>query len=139
MTDDDRKRYEVGYGKPPKDTQFEKGRSGNPKGRPKGTPDLKTIVRKSLSSQVTVTEGGKKKKVSTLTATVMRLNEKALKGDMRAIEKLLSLASDMAAELEAQKESRSLSARDAEIMERFKASMLGKKEPSSAEEETDDK
>ena len=130
MSKDQKKGYEVGYGKPPKDTQFEKGKSGNPKGRPIGTPDLKAIVRKLLLSQVTITEGGKKKKVSALTATVMRLNEKALKGDMRAIEKLLSLASDMAAELEAQKESRNLSARDAEIMERFKASVLGKQEPS---------
>lgn len=134
MREDD---YQVGYGKPPKDTQFEKGKSGNPKGRPKGTPDLKTIVRKLLSSQVTITASGKKKKVSTLTATVMRLNEKALKGDMRAIEKLLSLASDMAAELEAQKESRSLTARDAEIMDRFKASVLGKQNPSAAKDDGD--
>jgi hypothetical protein len=27
--------YEVGYGKPPQSTQFKKGKSGNPKGRPK--------------------------------------------------------------------------------------------------------
>jgi hypothetical protein len=116
--------YDVGFGKPPKSGQFQKGKSGNPKGRPKGTPDLKTILRKLLSAQVTITENGRKKRVSTLTATVMRLNEKALKGDMRAIEKLLSLAAEMAAELEAQREARSLGATDKEVMERFRNSVL---------------
>ena len=28
--------YEVGYGKPPQATRFQPGKSGNPKGRPKG-------------------------------------------------------------------------------------------------------
>ena len=116
--------YDVGFGKPPKSGQFQKGKSGNPKGRPKGTPDLKTILRKLLSASVTITENGKKKRVSTLMATVMRLTEKALKGDMRAIEKLLALAAEMAAELEAQREDRALGATDAEVMERFRNSVL---------------
>jgi hypothetical protein len=34
--------YQVGYGKPPKHTQFKPGKSGNPQGRPKGTKNLKT-------------------------------------------------------------------------------------------------
>jgi hypothetical protein len=29
--------YEVGYGKPPRSRRFSKGRSGNPKGRPRGS------------------------------------------------------------------------------------------------------
>ena len=36
--------YEVGYGKPPKDSQFKKGESGNKRGRPKGVKNLKTEV-----------------------------------------------------------------------------------------------
>ena len=45
MTED----YEIGYGRPPKSRQFKKGRSGNPKGRPKGSLNLKTIVRRELA------------------------------------------------------------------------------------------
>ncbi len=32
----------VGYCKPPKRTRFQPGQSGNPRGRPKGTKNLKT-------------------------------------------------------------------------------------------------
>jgi len=28
--------YKIGYGKPPKSSQFKRGKSGNPKGRPRG-------------------------------------------------------------------------------------------------------
>jgi hypothetical protein len=36
-------KYEVGYGKPPKDTQFKPGQSGNPKGYKKHVKSLKTL------------------------------------------------------------------------------------------------
>ena len=35
-------KYEVGYGKPPKRTQFKKGRSGTPKGKPACRKNFKT-------------------------------------------------------------------------------------------------
>lgn len=123
MTDHQDREDPVGYGKPPKSGQFKKGQTGNPKGRPKGSLDLNTYVQQMLSAQVTVTEGGKRKRVNSLQATLMRLAEKSLKGDMRAIEKVLSLAADMADELEARSEGRKISGRDKEIMEWFKQSV----------------
>ena len=82
MADDD---YEVGYGKPPKESRFTKGLSGNPKGRPKGTRNFKTDLEEELHEQVRITEGGKSEEVSKQRAIVKRTVEKALKGDMRAV------------------------------------------------------
>jgi hypothetical protein len=41
--------YKVGYGKPPKSGQFKRGKSGNPKGRPKGSLKLATDLAAELN------------------------------------------------------------------------------------------
>lgn len=88
MSDD----YEVGYGKPPKHSQFRKGQSGNPKGRPKGSRNFSTDLKATLAERVRVTKGGKAMTVSTQLATLLRLREKALAGDERALGRLIELA-----------------------------------------------
>jgi Family of unknown function (DUF5681) len=84
---------EVGYRKPPKRTQFEPGKSGNPKGRPKGVPNFSTDVGKALSKSVKVHKNGRDSSISTQMASLMVLREKALHGDLRALDHLLDLAS----------------------------------------------
>ena len=83
--------YGVGYGKPPKHTRFKPGRSGNPKGRPKGTKNLKADLTEELSERISVSEGGKPKKLSKQRALVKSLTAKAIKGDARAISTIINL------------------------------------------------
>lgn len=81
--------YEVGYGKPPKHTQFKPGKSGNPKGRPKKTRNFKTDLEEELGALVTINEGGKKQTISRQQAIIKRTMEKALQGDLRAVKMLV--------------------------------------------------
>lgn len=83
--------YEVGYGKPPKRTRFKPGQSGNPKGRPRSRRNLSTMLGDVLREPVYVTLNGKRRKVSSETAILLRLREKALAGDHRSINTLFSL------------------------------------------------
>jgi len=86
------KDYEVGYGKPPKNSQFKKGESGNPKGRMKNTRNLKTDLNKILEKRISVREGDRKFMVSGQEGMLMSLMSKCLKGDTKAINTLINLA-----------------------------------------------
>jgi hypothetical protein len=83
--------YEVGYGKPPKHTRFKKGQSGNPRGRPKGTKNLKTDLTEELSERVRIREGGRTRSISKQRAIVKTLVAQAAKGDARATANLIGL------------------------------------------------
>ena len=84
--------YEVGYGKPPKHTQFQPGRSGNPKGRRRGANNLQTDVLRMLREPVKLRSGDKVRTISTQEATLRKLREKALNGDARALDRFVELA-----------------------------------------------
>jgi len=79
----------VGRGKPPKHTQFRKGVSGNPEGRPKGSKNLSTLIMEAANAEVTATIDGKVRRISKLQATAMQLATKASVGDQPAINKFL--------------------------------------------------
>jgi hypothetical protein len=95
MPGDDNKPYSVGFGKPPKPTQFRKGLSGNPKGRPKSSRNLETVLERTLKEKVVINENGVRRTVTKLEAAVKQLVNQAASGDLSAMRQLLALASSV--------------------------------------------
>lgn len=85
--------YPIGYKKPPTHTQFKKGQSGNPKGRPKGVLNVATALNKALAEKITVVENGRRKQVTKLHAAIVGMTNRAVKGDAKAMQQMLSLSS----------------------------------------------
>src|SRR5918993_707514 len=80
-----KQRNGVGYGSPPVYRQFKPGRSGNPKGRPPGSRNLRSAVEKIFTDKITIREGSKVRKVTRLEAVRLTNLNQALKGDQKAI------------------------------------------------------
>src|SRR5258706_11992258 len=84
--------FRVGYKKPPQHSRFQPGRSGNPHGKQKGVRNLGSDVKRTLEVPVRLNEQGRARRVSTQHAVLLRLREKALKGDARSLDRFLELA-----------------------------------------------
>lgn len=87
--------YEVGYGKPPTSTRFKPGRSGNPKGRPKGARNrpavtspiverMKEIVLEEAYRTITINDADRQVSVPMVQAIMRSLAVNAAKGNPRA-------------------------------------------------------
>ena len=83
--------HEIGYKRPPKASQFKKGRSGNPRGRPKGSNNFLTLLEQELGQSIVVNENGKKKTISRMQAMVKRMVSGALQGETRAMLTLVEI------------------------------------------------
>ena len=125
--------YEVGYKKPPKNTRFKAGQSGNPSGRSKGSKNLKTLVGKELNDSVDIREGGRRKVVSKRDVVAKQLVKKGMEGHDRSIEALLRLDDELdqmakaeQAAAEAVERSEPLSSTERDILADFEIGLRAK-------------
>lgn len=94
--------YEIGYGKPPRQHQFKKGTSGNPKGRRKGARNEATILRELMEQKVEVRQSGKTRKFIVLEALLRKLVDDAFKNNHNAMKLVLDRYRSIAAAHEAE-------------------------------------
>ena len=85
------KTSQVGYCNPPGHARFKKGQSGNPKGRPKGTLNMATVLERALREKVVINENGRRKTVTKLEASIKQLINKAASGELKALQLLTAL------------------------------------------------
>jgi hypothetical protein len=128
MPPDDERDYEVGYGKPPRHTRFEPGRSGNPRGRPPGAKNMKTLLSKALNELVVVTERGGRRKVSKREAIVTQLVNRSAKADYKAIQILLGMLRDIEGNTDAHSSDAAFTEADAQIIQRIRSRLRDEKE-----------
>jgi len=83
--------YPVGYGKPPQHSRFKKGRSGNPRGRPKRSESFARLAQRTLNERIAIKENGERRVISKLEAVLKQLINKAATGDTRAIREIIKL------------------------------------------------
>ena len=95
MPADNQGNYEVGYGKPPLHTRFQKGKSGNPAGRPRGQKNLATLLSDALDQKISVVENGQRKRISKREAIVTQLVNKSASADLKATQIVLAMLRDV--------------------------------------------
>jgi len=121
--------YENGYGKPPVDKRFQPGQSGNSKGRPKGSKNTYKLLDDILNQKVQMTQDGKQVKINKKTAILLQTVNKAVKGDMKALQILLPqmIVADGKNE-EHEKVITALSQDDQKLIEQYTKSLKGGEE-----------
>jgi hypothetical protein len=118
--------YEVGYGKPPQHSRFRKGQCGNPRGRPKGSKNLATIVGEALDQKVVVNEGGRRRKITKREAVITQLVNRSAQADLKATQMLLGLMHEIERRSEtASAEARTFTDKDRQVLAVLRARLVG--------------
>jgi hypothetical protein len=82
---------DVGYGRPPKHSQFKKGQSGNPKGRRPKSRNTSTLLAEELDKLITVKDGSGERRLSKREALMTSLVNDAITGKNQARPLLLRI------------------------------------------------
>jgi hypothetical protein len=115
----DQANYDVGYGRPPKKSQFRPGQSGNPTGRRKASPTIGSRLRALIYSKVTVTEQGRTRRISRLDVMLRQLGNDAMRGDKRAFKLLMEFFHRYDVAVEGAVRSEEMAADDLEILSQY--------------------
>ena len=91
MSQPPKKDYAVGRGRPPLDTRFRPGQSGNPAGRPRNSQNFATVLRRALMAKVSVTENGRCREITKLEVITTQLVNQAAQANMSAMRLLTGL------------------------------------------------
>ena len=109
----------VGYRRPPKATQFKKGASGNPRGRPKGSRTVGALLQEILGQRIAVTENGRTRRLPALEVILRRLANDAMRSEPRSLKLLLALYDRYGESPEADLRLNEILAEDREILSNF--------------------
>jgi hypothetical protein len=80
--------YDVGYGRPPQAHRFQPGKSGNPKGRPKGSVSVASLFKKWGERRVNLVIDGEERRMPALEAMVVQMINRGLKGDPKTVSEI---------------------------------------------------
>src|SRR6266436_8725911 len=85
--------YQVGPGRPPLHTRFQKGQSGNPGGR--STKSLPALLVDALNETVVMTIDGRRRTITKREAIVTQMVDKSASADLRATKMLIDMMKDV--------------------------------------------
>jgi hypothetical protein len=111
----------VGYGKPPLHSRFQKGRSGNPKGRPRGKKNMSTLLSTALNASIVVVANGRRKKITKREAIVTQLVNKSAAADLKATQIVLAMLRDLESQADGSADPAVFTEADQEIIRRIHA------------------
>jgi len=118
----------VGYKNPPRHSQFKKGQSGNPKGRPKNGRGLKTDLKAELVSKMNIRMNGKDVSGTKQQLMLRTLTVRAASGDISATRVLINLVMQVLGPEDHESGPKRLSNLDQEILNQ----LLGRRSSSAS-------